>query len=424
MLCDPTMARNIEPDHPIRFPRAAMPAAEVIAAIRTMQSDDVSWRAGRSWMYTYVSGDDAIERLAREAYLASILDNGLSPSAFPSLARMEREVVAMTADLFRAPGAHGNVTSGGTESIFLAMKSARDCAVRSRRLRTPGEIVVPSTAHAAFEKAAQYMGLRLVSVPVGPGWRADVDRMADAISMSTIALVGSAPSFWHGVVDPIQDLARVATERDLWLHVDACIGGFVLPFAGSVDRIVPPFDFSIDGVTSISADVHKYGYAPKGASVVLYRDAEHYRHQRFEGFEYSTPTAAGTRPGGSISGAWAVMNYIGWPGYSGLTRRSYEAIDALIAGICDLPGFSTLAIPDGPMFAFACGRHSPAALAAGLADRGWVVGVKDPSMGLHLTVSAGHTSVIDEFLADLVTVVDALDSGFESGAPPVARYGE
>jgi len=253
-------------------------------------------------------------------------ENALNPTVFPSLRRMETEVVAMTAALLGGDEhTVGNMTSGGTESLLMAVLTAREWGRAHKPDVQAPEMVLPATAHPAFEKAAHYFGVRPVHVPVGPDLRADVERMRAAITPRTVLLVGSAPSYPHGVVDPIVEIAQVAQEHGLLCHVDACVGGFELPFLRRLGYPVPDFDFQVPGVTSMSADLHKYGYAAKGASVVLYRDSALRRHQFFAytdwpGGVYASATLAGTRPAGPIAAAWAVLHYLGEEGYLALAE--------------------------------------------------------------------------------------------------------
>lgn len=248
-------------------------------------------------------------------------ENALGPSAFPSLARFEKDVIAWTLGLLNADDdASGSMTSGGTESILMAVKTARDWSRERRPNLLEPVVLAPYSAHPAFNKAAHYLGLEVKRVPLGEDYRADVGRMADAIDDRTVMLVGSAPQFAHGVIDPISDLAQLAQEKELWLHVDACVGGFIAPFARELGRPIPPFDFTVPGVTSMSADLHKYGFTAKGASTFLLCAKELRKYQVFEFAEwsrgnYSSPTIPGTRPGGPIAAAWAVLNYLGWDGY-------------------------------------------------------------------------------------------------------------
>src|SRR6266508_1044377 len=264
---------------------------------------------------TFPAGEDVVE-VAKEAYLRFFKTNALYATRFKSLARFEREIVEMTADLLHGERAVGAITAGGTESNLLAVKSARDRARELHPKISAPEVVLPASAHPSLFKAAQYFGLRALRTPLGNDLQLDLDAYRAAITDNTVLLVGSAPSLTLGMVEPIEEMAGVAAERDIGFHVDACVGGYFLPFAEKLGHPVRRFDFRVPGVTPISADLHKYGYTAKGASTLLSRDPDVFRHQvfRYGAPErsddwYVTPTMAGTRPGGAIAAAWAVMRY-------------------------------------------------------------------------------------------------------------------
>src|SRR3954470_6424330 len=322
----------------MELPKIGTPWTGLDAQMDAARADDVDWRRGRIGVYIHYAGEDVLE-IAKKAYLKFFSENGLGPRAFPSLARFERDVVAMTLSLLHGgrDGA-GAMTTGGTESIFLAVKAARDWARATRPEVLSPEILAPATAHPAFNKAAHFLGLNVRRVPVDPGFRADPAAMAAASGRDTIMLVGSAPAYPHGVMDPVPALAALANTIGAWFHVDACVGGFIAPFARRLGAPIPEFDFAVPGVRSISADLHKYGYAAKGASTVLYRDADSFGYQayEFDGWprgKYATQTLVGTRAGGAIAAAWAVMNYIGEEGYLEVTRRVLATRSAIERGV-------------------------------------------------------------------------------------------
>ena len=294
------------------FPKQGLPREDVLSSMRAARDHDVQWQRGRVFGLVYHINDE-IDELLKDASNLFFSENGLNPTAFPSLRKFETEIVAMTASLLHGDASTaGNVTSGGTESLLCAVKTARDWARKNRPEITRPEILMPVTAHPAFEKAAEYFDLRVVKTPVRTDFRADVEAMRAAITPNTILMIGSAPSYPHGVVDPIRALAALAQERGLLFHSDACVGGFMLPFVKKLGYEVPDFDLSVPGVTSISADLHKYGYAAKGASVILYKNSTLRRHQMFvstdwPGGIYPSPTMAGTRPAGPIAAAWAIL---------------------------------------------------------------------------------------------------------------------
>ncbi|MCZ6465416.1 MAG: aminotransferase class V-fold PLP-dependent enzyme, partial [Proteobacteria bacterium] len=318
---------------------------------------DADWRRARTAVYVFNAGEDVL-RVAKEAYALYSSENALGPAAFPSLKRMESEVLDMGLSLLNAPeGAVGNMTSGGTESILMAVKACRNQARAAGRDTAGGEILVPHSAHPAFDKAAWYLDLRVVRVPVSEALTADVPAMADAINERTLMLVGSAPCFPYGLIDPIGALSDLALERDVWLHVDACVGGYFTPFARMNGIPAPEFDFSIPGVRSISADLHKYGYAAKGASTVFHRSEEQRAHQIFDFSDWpaggmTTPTAAGTRPGGAIASAWAVMHYLGIEGYRAKAKLVTDTRTKIRAAVAEIEGFETYGKPQLGLLAY------------------------------------------------------------------------
>jgi sphinganine-1-phosphate aldolase len=288
-------------------------------------------------------------------------------------------------------------------------------------------VVAPATAHVAFDKAAQYFGIRLVRVPVGPDYRADVAAMARAVTRRTVALVGSAPTFPHGVIDPIEDLAAVAAERRIGFHTDACLGGFVLPWARRLGYDVPAFDFSVPGVTSMSADTHKFGYAAKGTSVVLYRGTELRSHQYFTATEwpgglYFSPTLAGSRPGGLSAACWAAMVATGEDGYLEATRRVLATGAAIRDGIAAIPQLRVLGDPLW-VIAFASDTVDVYRVLERMTRRGWSLNGLHRPAAVHLCVTLRHTEpgVGERFLADLrSSVAETLaQPGDDRGLAPV-----
>jgi sphinganine-1-phosphate aldolase len=348
--------------------------------------------------------------------------------AFPSLKQMEEEVVGMGLSLLRAPaGARGSMTSGGTESILLAVKACRDEA-RARGVDTAGaEIVAPRSVHPAFDKAALYLGLRVVRVPVAADLRADVGAMAAAVGPRTLMLVGSAPCFPYGLVDPIAELSDLALERNVWLHVDACVGGYFAPFARMNGVPVPDFDFALPGVRSMSADLHKYGYAAKGASTVFHRSEEQWRHQVFQFDDWpaggmTTPTMAGTRPGGAIASAWAVMHYLGVEGYRAKARVVCETRAKLMAAIAKIDGLRTFGEPQLGLFTYGSDSLDPFAIWGRLLRRGWFTGLTTEPRAIHLMLSPAHAGVADQYLADLEAAAAEVRASGEQAGDTKARY--
>jgi sphinganine-1-phosphate aldolase len=404
-----------------RFPVRGRPWDEVRREMETARRDDLPWHHPRIFKPTYFAGDDLV-RVANAAYEMYISDNALyGGTSYPSLGRYEAEVVAMLLGLLNAPeGSGGSVTSGGTESNMMAVKTARDWARVHRPEAQPPEIVLPRTAHPSFDKAAHMFGVRAVRMAGSPGFRADIPGLSAAVNTNTIMLVGSAPPYPYGTTDPIVDLSALAQRHGLWLHVDACIGGFVLPFARQLGRSIPEFDFTVSGVTSISVDVHKFGYANKGVSVLLLRDQSLERFQRttFDAWPaglYSTPNITGSRSGGAIASAWAVMNYLGQEGYAERVKALLDIRDRIIAGIRSIADLEVWGEPHAYNFAFGSRRLAIDAVAEGLADRKWVVGRALEPPSIQLMINMAHGDIVDEFLEDLATAVADVRAGRVAG---------
>lgn len=398
------------------FPDQGLDPGAVLDEMRRRKEGDADWRSGRTWSLVYKADDDEVTRVLEEAYDLYLYENALNPFAFPSLAGYENEVVTWVADLLHGPdSAAGTMSSGGTESIFLAVQVARDRAREEQGVER-AEVVVPLSAHPAFDKAAHYLGIELRKAPLGDDLRADPGAMAELVTESTALLVGSAPCYPFGVVDPIPEIAGLAAERGIPCHVDACLGGFVLPFWERLGEPVPPWDFRVDGVTSISADVHKYGYAVKGASTLVHRTGDGLRYQTFfvtdwVGGIYGSRTTAGTRPAGPIAAAWAIMRHLGADGYERLTAVVRDTTRQLRSGIEAIDGLHVLGEPDASTFAFAADDHDAVAdpvdidaVADVMDDAGWRLDRQPGS--LHVIVMPQHAPVADAFLADLARAVE------------------
>jgi len=267
-------------------------------------------------------------------------------------------------------------------------------------------MVVPVTAHPAWNKAAHYLDIKISMTPVKDDLRADAAAMKNAITKNTIILGGTAVTYPHGMVDPIEEIGALAEKKNLWLHVDACLGGLMLPFLKRLGHEIPPYDFSIPGVTSISADIHKYAYTPKGVSTVMYRNRDFRKFQIFAyadwpGGVYATPCLAGARPGGTMAAAWAVMHYLGEEGFMALAEKARAATEKLIKGINAIAQLYVLGDPDATVFAFGSDEINIYELAARMAGVGWHIEAQQLPPSLHMTVSPVHLSVADKFLDDL-----------------------
>jgi glutamate/tyrosine decarboxylase-like PLP-dependent enzyme len=388
------------------FPEKGIPRDELLARMRERKRSDADWRGGRTFSLVYPAGED-VDAVLRDAAELYLFENALNPFRFPSLRQMEDEVVALAADLLHAgPGAGGAMTSGGTESILMAVKTARERG-RAERGVTKPEMVVPWSAHPAFAKAAHHLGLELRQVPLRPDFRADVSAAEKLIGDDTVLVVGSAPNYPFGVIDPIPELAALASARGVAFHTDACLGGFLLPFLEALGEPIPPFDFRVPGVSTLSADVHKYGYCIKGASVILHRDRTHlnqhqlFRFDRWPGGSYGSFAMAGARPSAPIAAAWAVLHFLGREGYLRLAREVQGTTRKLRAGIDAIPGLRVIGDPAMSVLAFGSDTLDVFAVGDRMDQRGWHLDRQKPPDALHLMVSPMHARIADTFLADL-----------------------
>ena len=413
----------------VTLPEHGCPRDEVRRRLSLAQTDDIRPVERMVAGAQYPAGDDVLD-VAKDAFVEFFSTNALLPSLFPSLATFERDVISMTAHLLHGQQAVGSITSGGSESILMGVKSARDRArLHHPQIRTP-QMVVPVSAHPAFWKAAHYFGLEVVRVPLDDQFQLDMGAYRSAITANTVLLVGSAPSLTLGMVDPIEDLGKLALERNIGLHVDACVGGFFLPFVEKLGVSLPVWDFRVAGVTTISADLHKYGYAAKGASVILSRDAEVFSHQifRFGGPDrqedwYVTPGMTGTRPGGAVAAAWAVMMFLGEDGYLRLVKQTLEYLRRWWAAIDAIPGLEVMGRPTMSVFAFTSRSLDIFAIADGLEERGWLL-FRDsfPIKAIRFMQSPGHEAYVDKFMADLREVTQLVRNGQLTSASGEARY--
>ncbi len=409
------------------LPKTGTPKDAVLQQLRSLHTDDAKWKDGRTFSLVYFAGDE-VSQLLKEAYSEFIAENGLSPMAFPSLRQMECEVVSMAAGLLGGDDdVAGTMTSGGTESIMMAVKAAREWGRKEKGLKRP-HVIVPASAHPAFDKAVHYFDVDYDHAPLLPDFRVDVAAMEKLIRPETVLLVGSAPSYPQGVVDDITTIGALAKRRGLLCHVDACLGGFFLPFARKLGQPLPPFDFAVDGVTSMSADLHKYGYAAKGASVVLYRTGALRRHQFFtyagwNGGLYASPSFCGTRPGGAIAAAWAVMHHLGEEGYLTRARSIIDTTKKMLAGIRAIPGLDVLGEPVGGVFSFGSSTLNVYELGDAMDARGWKLDRQMMPPALHVMVTPAHAAVCDVFLENLAECAKSLASGEPAPDGSAAMYG-
>jgi glutamate/tyrosine decarboxylase-like PLP-dependent enzyme len=405
------------------LPSTSRSPADVLAELQAMKAGDVRWRDGRAFTLAYFAGDEVVA-LAEEAYRRFSTENALNTDAFPSLRRIQADVVgAVIGWLEGGPGAAGFMTTGGTESILMAVKAARERGAAERGVSRPN-VVLPASAHAAFEKGCVYFGLESRRIPVAADWRADVDAMAAAIDDDTVLVVGSAPQYPQGVIDPIPAIAALAAERDVNCHVDACMGGVTLTYLARLGHVIPPWNFTVPGVTSISVDLHKFGYTAKGASVIAHRSKALRAHQTFVtdnwlGGLYGSSGVLGTKSGGAMAAAWAVLQHLGDEGYLRLTAAARRACEELAAAIEAETRLALRARPEATLLAF--GAADPVALdifavADELWRRGWYVDRQAPPPSLHCTVNAVHDGLVPAFVADLSASIDAVLGASASGA--------
>lgn len=380
----------------------------MLARLKEFGSEDTNYRDSKIWSLVYYLGEEHTAFL-KEAYGLYFSENALNPMAFKSLKRMETEIVQMTGRLLNGDDqVVGTMTSGGTETCLLPVVTYRDRARAVRRLPFKPEMIAPRSIHVAWEKAANYFGVKMVHAPLDENFGVDVDAVERLINRNTILLVASAPSYPYGAVDPIPALGELALRHNLPLHVDSCLGGFLLPFVERLGYPVTPFDFRVPGVTSIGADLHKYGFSAKGASVLIYRRMEYLQHQFFVYADspigiFASPAMLGTRPGGAIAAAWAALNAIGLDGYLEISRTIMDTTKRLKQGIEAIDGLTVLGKPAMSVFAYASRDKDLDIYAVGdqLEERSWLVDrIQHPS-ALHCMVTPRHADVAEAYLADL-----------------------
>ena len=411
------------------LPAQGRPTAEVLGELERYGAQDPDYKNARLWSLVYYL-DEGYADFQAQAWRAFSSANGLNPTAFKSLKRFENEIIAAVAQMFHGtPEVCGVVTSGGTESCLLAVKTYRDMA-RKRGVKKP-EMVLPVTAHVAWFKAAEYLDVKPRLLPLDKSLHADVTKLPRLLNRNTVMILGSAPEYPHGTIDPIEAFGAIAEKRGIPLHVDACVGGFILPFMAMNGRTLPPWDYRVPGVTSISADIHKYGFAAKGASTITYPSLDLLRHQVFvhqdwPGGVFASPGILGTRPGGAYAAAWAAMQHFGESGYRDLAARTMRAFDAMRRGIASMPELVVMGEPSGPLLAYGSRDAKVNIFAVGdqMDARGWSINRVQRPDGLHAMITAGHLAVVDDYLRDLaqcVAVVKADPSLARAGS--AATYG-
>lgn len=401
--------------------------SEVLQSLarRKEAAENMPWRSAKMLRPSYFAGEDVLA-VAQDAFKLFMSENWLySRTSFPALGQLEDEVLASVRALLHAPeGAGGVLTSGGTESLLMAVK----IPVHRARSRLAGRanIVLPWSAHPALDKAADLMDVEVRRAPPSDGLLADVDWMAKACDRNTVLLVGSAPPYPYGVVDPLSELSRLAVDRNLWLHVDACLGGMILPFAEAAGRPAPRFDFRLPGVRSVSVDLHKFGYAVKGISALALREKADEAHGKtsFSNWPaglYGTPGVSGTRSGGALASAWAVMRYLGHQGFVERTARILDIRDAFIGELLRAGG-EILGSPQCFHFAFRIPDVDPLLLADGLREAGWYVSTLERPAAVQLMVNAGHDGMAKPFAETVAATAREVLSGQRRGSGKRAVY--
>lgn len=384
---------------------------EIFNQLAKKKKQDFDWRTGRIFCSVYPAGKE-IEEIAKEAYTMFLTENPVDPTLFPSLRDMETEVIGMCSEILQGnEEAVGTLTTGGTESILLAVKTAKNRAKSLNPSQTKFEMIMPYSIHSAFFKACDYFEVTPVVVPLTSDHKADSTAIEQAISQHTILIAASAPSYVFGVVDPIKQIGEIALKNNLMFHVDACIGGVVLGFnrlAGL--KQVPEFDFSVPGVTSISMDLHKYGYTAKGCSALMHKNKSYRKHQYYAcsewtGYTLVNPTILSTKTGGPIAAAWSVMNFLGKEGYCDISKRTMSTTTRFIDGINAIEGLRVIGNPEVSLFSFTTTQGNPYDLFDELNEKGWFVQFQLSNdycpANLHLTISKIHENLVDQFLNDL-----------------------
>jgi len=387
---------------------------QILDQLETFKDRDPQYKDGRVWSLVYYL-DEEHSFFLKEAYHRFACENGLNPGAFKSLKKMETEVISATADILNGTeDVCGVVTSGGTESCLMAVKTYRDMAREQRGVKRP-EMIIPTTAHVAWFKASEYFGVKIRLVPLTSDFTPNLKKLKRMINRNTVMILGSAPEYPHGTIDPIEEMGAIAQKKNIPLHVDACVGGFILPFMEMNGESLPRWDYRVPGVTSISADIHKYGYAAKGASTITYRNLDYLRYQMFAyqnwpGGVFASSALLGTRPGGAYAAAWGVTQYFGKEGYRKLAKDTLDAVNQLKAGIARIPQLEVLGSPQGPLFSFSSNDPDVNIYAVGdqMDAKGWQVNRNQFPPGLHAMVTAQHLKVVGSYLDDLLAAVETV----------------
>ena len=398
-----------------KIPKTGINEKDLFEYMENSMHSDIDWRSGKTFGAVYYPGEKYSKAISN-AYIKYMHENAFDPQLFSSILTMENELVQQTASLFSSnQKLFGNLTSGGTESIFLSLLSARNWSNKQKTTKNP-EVILSSSAHPAFLKAMNFLKIKPVIVPTNKDFNLNLNGFKEAINQNTILLVASAPAYPTGMIDPISELSNLALENKLLLHVDACIGGFLLSYLKKCNYNIPPFDFNLDGVSSLSVDLHKYAYAPKGSSVLLYRNDE-LRKQQFsvypnwEGGIYGSTSFLGTKPGGIVAASWFALNHIGENGYIELTQKTMSATKVIYDFIQKSEHLSLIGNPIMSLIAFHSEKYDIYHIADELSNLGWYIGRLQNPRGIHLVVSQIHADgAAENFIADLQSVLKSLSS--------------
>ena len=398
-----------------KIPKTGIDEKDLFEYMENSMHSDIDWRSGKTFGAIYYPGEKYSKAISN-AYIKYMHENAFDPQLFSSILTMENELVQQTASLFSSnQKLFGNLTSGGTESIFLSLLSARNWSNKQKTIKNP-EVILSSSAHPAFLKAMNFLKIKPVIVPTNKDFNLNLNGFKEAINQNTILLVASAPAYPTGMIDPISELSILALENKLLLHIDACIGGFLLSYLKKCNYNIPPFDFNLDGVSSLSVDLHKYAYAPKGSSVLLYRNDE-LRKQQFsvypnwEGGIYGSTSFLGTKPGGIVAASWFALNHIGENGYIELTQKTMSATKVIYDFIQKSEHLSLIGNPIMSLIAFHSEKYDIYHIADELSNLGWYIGRLQNPRGIHLVVSQIHADgAAENFIADLQSVLKSLSS--------------
>lgn len=410
------------------LPKKSRTSSEVLGILEEISRDDMDPHSGLMWAHSYEHGIRELWDAAYSAFLKFLDKTMLNFTVYPSILRLEREVVGIVASLMNGGGdVAGSFTYGGTESIMLAVKAAREHFRKKRGSSTVPEMLLPTTGHPAFLKAAEYLQVKVVPVRVDvKRFKVDLEDVKEKMTPNTALIVGSAPNYPFGTIDDIEGLGELAEDKDLWLHVDACMGGFILPFFERLGEKIPRFDFRVPGVYSISVDLHKYGYALKGSSTILYRESKYklyqiYVNASWPGYPLVNTAVLSTRSAGPLAAAWVILNCLGEEGYLKLAKKVLNARNKLVEGLEKL-GFKILGVPESSLLTFTHEEVNVSLIAEFMKKRGWYLQVQPGSIHLdfpksiHLTISPIHEGKVEGFLEDLE---ECLEEARQHPPPPV-----